>query len=69
MSDLPDRRIPNLYSFRRTIKQSAAFILACAALVPASVPAAEFILVQAGKLLAVPGQAPQSNKTIVVSAE
>jgi imidazolonepropionase-like amidohydrolase len=37
------------------------------ALGPAPVGAADFILIQAGELLAVPGEPPQSRKTIVVS--
>ena len=45
----------------------AALIVICLALGPPPVHAADFVLIQAGELLAVPGQAPQSRKTIVVS--
>ena len=45
----------------------AALIVMCVALGSPPVHAADFVLIHAGELLAVPGQAPLSKKTIVVS--
>ncbi|MDP6674655.1 MAG: amidohydrolase family protein [Gammaproteobacteria bacterium] len=51
--------------YLRSLAKILSFFIICLAL--ESVHAADFVLIHAGKLLAVPGQVSQSNKTIVVS--
>jgi imidazolonepropionase-like amidohydrolase len=53
----------------RGLKGFVAFFVICVALGLPPVQAADFVLIHAGELLAVPGQAPQLKQTIVVSNE
>jgi imidazolonepropionase-like amidohydrolase len=53
----------------RTVRVIALLLIVWGAYLPLAAYAADFVLIHAGELLAVPGQAPESRKTIVVSGD
>jgi len=65
----PGRYATFFHLLCKRIKPTAALLLACVSLSPLPVSAADYVLVHAGELLAVPGEGAQSKKTIVVSGD
>ncbi|MDP7154049.1 MAG: amidohydrolase family protein [Gammaproteobacteria bacterium] len=64
---LPDRATCEAGKYLGSRIKIVALFIICLVLGSMPVHAADVVLIHAGKLLAVPGQAPQANKTIVVS--